>query len=203
MPAATEGRTRKAGKARTTQLRAVEAAVERKIPGVETVLMQRPLSFFGKMDLLERLAEAIESLVDQGVDLKGILDSFNFDEATIDRWKSGDRQIGQDLKALMPAASALFPVILRVTRTVPGLLEDVYLIALGVPPEQWDGLRRYIRRIDDDMGFSIFEVFIEQNQEPLVDFFARWWGQLEKASGQLSSASSTASDSDSSAPSND
>lgn len=56
----------------------------------------------------------------------------------------------------------------------PELLLDLYLIILGVPKRQRSDVKVILEdTLDDETGFKILDVFIEQNAELMIDFFTK------------------------------
>jgi hypothetical protein len=169
----------KAPSTRTTRLRNASAK-NWKIPGFDEPFVQDPLTFFEKNEFLALVARALEDSVAGGMDLDAVLTLLGMDEAQLKGLVTGD--LGGD--ALM-LASSLFNVITRLVASGPTLLEDLYLIALSIPPEKREDVRPRLRMIDDDTGFGVLETFVEQNTTTIRDFFPRWRALLETMGRKL------------------
>lgn len=118
--------------------------------------IQRPLSFFGKIELIAVLGEAIDKAIESGVSVAGLLE------------ESTDPNIEANNFVRTLASLAAF---------APDVLKEIYLISLGVPK----GDREYVGMImelpaedgglTDEQGIQILETFVDQNAEVMVDFF--------------------------------
>ena len=122
---------------------------------------QRPLSFFGKIELFSILGTAVEgALSGGGVSVADLIDDVPTGDAS--NFKEADSFVKS---------------IAKLVQYVPDLLKDLYVIALGVPREE----REYVKSVmelpetqgglTDDQGIQILEVFIAQNWDVLLDFF--------------------------------
>jgi hypothetical protein len=161
------------------------------IPGIGAVT-QKPLTFFEKNEFLGLAARALDQTLSKGMDLDGIMQALSFDDEAVAAVRSGQASIKS-----MPKVDELLGAVTRLFSAVPELLEEAYLIMLGFPPENRDRVRAFLRQIDDDTGFGIFEAFVEQNASTLVDFGKRWWAQLTTAQQRLAptdGSSETSSD---------
>lgn len=120
---------------------------------------QRPLSFFGKMELFSLLGSTVSKAMKEG----GFSPTEFFEDAQA---ASNDTEIF--LKGL-----------LQLIEYAPGLLKDIYCLALSVPK----GEREYIKALmelpaedgglSDDDAIEILDTFVEQNWEAMQDFFAQ------------------------------
>ena len=156
---------------RSTKLRN-QSVKEWAIPGFDEPFVQDPLTFFEKNEFLALVAEALEDSLAGGADLDAVLALLGMDEKQLKQVMSGDIN---DLRFL---SSSLFNVVVRLVRRGPELMEDLYLIALSVPPVQRATVREHLRLLDDDTGFGILELFVEQNTTTIRDFLPRWRGLL-------------------------
>lgn len=121
---------------------------------------QRPLSFFGKIELFALLGGAVENALKEGG-----LSVAEFLGDTPDN-------IGQ-----LGEADNFVQTIARFVQYAPEFLLDLYVIALGVPK----GEREYVKAVmelheddgglSDDQGMEILQVFLDQNWTALLDFF--------------------------------
>lgn len=139
------------------------------IPGYDEPFVQDPLTFFEKNEFLALVAGALEDALAGGADIDAILAIVGLSDEQLKGLMEG-RFEGN----FMTLASSLFNVVTRLVTSSPQLLEDLYLIALSVPPVKRDAMRENLRLIDDDTGFGILETFVEQNTTTIRDFFPRW-----------------------------
>lgn len=148
--------------------------------------VQRPLSFFGKMELFSILGTAVEkALSDGGMSLAELLDDVPT-STEADQLSEADQFIKS---------------IARLVQFAPEFLKDLYVISLGVKRDE----REYVKSVmelpehegglSDDQGIQILETFVDQNWDVLVDFFR------EKILPLISRASSAGPESPSSKPS--
>jgi hypothetical protein len=158
----------------TKPLRSQEAK-QWTLPGFPEPFIQDPLTFFERNELLGLVAGALDEVVREAGDVAGLLSAMDLDEVSVARLRRGQ------ITAESLQAANLIGLLTRIVRHAPRLLEDVYLLALSVPPEGRDAARDALRQIDDDTGFGIFETFVEQNAETLQSFAVRWWNQLSRA----------------------
>ena len=140
------------------------------IPGFDEPFVQDPLTFFEKNEFLALVGQALDDVVATGADLTAILSLIGMSEDDLKKMMSGDLE-GIDVTFM---AGSLFNVITRLITQAPRLLEDLYLIVLSVPPEKRQAVRDHLREIDDDTGFGILEMFVDQNATTIRDFFPRW-----------------------------
>lgn len=121
---------------------------------------QRPLSFFGKMELFSVLGKAIDGALSSGGTISDLLDDVPAGNA--DEFKEADNFIKS---------------ISKLVQYVPDLLADLYVIALAVPKEERDYVKSVMTLhesqggLTDEQGLQILEVFIDQNWDVLLDFF--------------------------------
>lgn len=132
----------------------------------DLVLTQKPLSFFGKMELMAVLGNALEhALSEGGASVTDLLSGM-----------PGDRSENLSLNDFRDA-DAFVKGIAKLIQYTPDLMGDLYCVALGIPR----GQREYVKGVmelhesegglSDDQGIEIFDTFIEQNWQVLVDFF--------------------------------
>lgn len=111
--------------------------------------VQKPLSFFGKIEFFSLLGDAVDAL------------------------STEDRPLNlQDLFGGEATTDSFVAVIARVAGAAPETLKEAYCIWLGVPK----GEREWAKWVMDDQfndeeGFEIIDLFIDQNAEQLQDFF--------------------------------
>lgn len=129
----------------------------------QLTFVQRPLSFFGKMEFFAVVGGAINELVtgEDAISIEDLMPQGR--ETTVD-----------DVKDVTAFAGAF----MRVIEEVPELLQDIYCIALGVPKGRRDLVKSMMSApeaeggLSDDDGFGVLETFIEQNGEVLTRLFA-------------------------------
>lgn len=122
--------------------------------------VQKPLSFFGKIELFSILGSAVEKALSSGGTSLGELLS--------------DAPSGE-----FGDADQFILTISKLAQYAPEFLQDVYVISLGVP----SGEREYVKSVmvlqeeagglTDDQGIQILETFVEQNWSVMVDFFTK------------------------------
>ena len=120
----------------------------------QLTLVQKPLTFFGKIEFFSVLGKAVEKVINDGgsiVDLIGSENPLASDE--------------QDAEVFIKAVA-------RVVQYVPEMLGDLYCIVLNVPRGQREDIKvRLENELDDDQGFGILETFVDQNWEVMANFF--------------------------------
>lgn len=161
--------TRRGAKLRSQQ------AKSWKLPGFDDPFVQDPLTFFERNELLGLVADTIDQVIREGGDMAGLLSALELDEVSMARLRRGQ------VTAESLQAANLIGLVAKLAARAPKLLEDVYLLALSVPPEHRDAVRAALLQIDDDTGFGIFETFVDQNLETLQTFAVRWWEQGRRA----------------------
>lgn len=133
---------------------------------VERLYVQRPLSYFGKMEFFALLGSALDQAMnsDGGINLNALLSQTDL----------------SDMDSMMAAVA-------KVAIYVPDLMQNSYCIWLGVP----QGERAWAKQVmaapvtldenneptpssglSDEEGIEIIEVFLDQNAEALKSFFA-------------------------------
>lgn len=130
------------------------------------VFVQKPLSFFGKMELFAVLAKALDDAMsgEDGLRLDDLLEL-------------PDRTEGEITAQELADADLFVRAVAKLVTYAPELLSDVYCISLGVPR----GRRTVVKALmelpvdegglSDEDGVRIFETFLNQNAEALVVFF--------------------------------
>lgn len=120
--------------------------------------VQKPLSFFGKIEFLSIAGKAVEKVLSDGGSLSEILDVPDYDSGAV---LSGPSDADVFVKAIS-----------KVIQSAPELLVDLYCVILAVPRAQ----RGYVSlRLEDDLtdaqGVEILETFVDQNWEIMTNFF--------------------------------
>ena len=142
-----------------------EAAIEVLNPSAETyqeelggvTYTQKPLTFFGKVELFSVLAEAIERALSEGITLGEILDDIP-DSANLS--SSNFREADVFVKALA-----------KILRVAPDLLTDIFAISLGVKRNARRDFYEALEDIEDEQAVRILDHFIDQNWDAVMDFF--------------------------------
>lgn len=130
----------------------------------EMTYVQKPLSFFGKIDFFALLGKAVDkSLTDSQLSLAEVFDLPNQNLNEINDIREAD---------------FLVRIVAKLIQEVPDFSKDLYCLALAVPK----GEREYVKMLfelpedegglSDDVGIDILDTFIEQNYEVMLDFFS-------------------------------
>lgn len=119
------------------------------INGVTQTYIQKPLSFFGKVEFFSLVGDTIDSLSDEGKPLN-VTELFGA-SANMD---------------------SLIAVVSRVASHAPEALKEAYCIFLSVPRNErvW-AKARMDEELTDDQGMEILEIFVDQNADDLRSFF--------------------------------
>lgn len=155
--------------------------------------VQAELTFAAKTEFLGLLTEAMDAALDAGLDLRTLvgLDQLRQEDLTdmnAQKFFELVARSGSDMP-IMEFVRQFGKVVFRVFGKVPKLLPEAYCIILAIPEEDRPEFKAVnFRAMDDDTGFGIFSLFVEQNARLLVDFARRWW---ETFAGLQSSTSST------------
>jgi hypothetical protein len=154
-----------------------EKTGEREIITVaKTRYVQRPLSYFAKLEFLKLFGTTMSDLMSgpEGLSIARIIDMMG-----------GGTQVG---KALASAAldeqdrddaETIVTGLTRLAMEAPELMLDAYCIFLAVPLSDRPWFREVITRpadlggMSDDMGIEILEIFVDQNVDVVRDFFNR------------------------------
>lgn len=119
---------------------------------------QRPLSFFGKMELFSLLGATLNEAVSKG--------DFSITEFMQENQEIRDSEV-------------FIRIVARLIEFAPDFLKDLYSIALAIPK----GEREYVKALmelpedegglSDNDGVEILDVFVEQNWDAMTDFFVQ------------------------------
>jgi hypothetical protein len=174
---ATETETPKKQSVRAPKLRATSSK-QWKLPGVDEVFVQDPLTFFEKNDFLGLVSRALERALASGYDLRALVVLMGGDTEQFGKMLRGE---GSDefFSSFGGALGDSLGLLMRVFSLAPQTLEEAYLLMLSIPPERHDELRPALRRIDDEQGFAMFQLFVDQNASTIRDFLGRWREQFE------------------------
>ncbi len=133
---------------------------------IRTTFVQKPLSFFGKLEVFSVLGTALDRAMSgpTGIDLAALLD--------------GPDSLGANISnSNIRDADVFLKAILKLVEHAPELISDLYLVALAVPRNQrvyWKTVIELCEEevgLSDDDGFGILETFVDQNWDVMVDFF--------------------------------
>lgn len=83
------------------------------------------------------------------------------------------------------STNAIFGGILRLVELSPDFIEEAYMYALSVPPEDRAWAQLALENLTDDEGLDILEVFVAQNGESIRDFFMKRLRKIGKRLGQV------------------
>lgn len=122
---------------------------------------QRPLSYFGKIELISVLGNVLDkALAEGGMSISDLLEDVPVNDP-----------------GALSEADQFIKSIARIVSFAPDFLKELYVIALNVPR----GDRDYVKSVmelpedegglSDDQGIQILETFVDQNWEVLLDFF--------------------------------
>ena len=147
----------------------------------EVTLIQKPLTFFGKMEFFSVLGGAVDRAMNEGLSLTDLFDVPE-DRTTVDSFKEADLFV---------------KAVLKLVKDAPELLLDLYTVILSVPRGQREYVQSLLENIDDEQGIAILERFIDQNWEVMADFFTKKIAPLtskisDKFQGSVSSKPSKA-----------
>jgi hypothetical protein len=132
----------------------------------EVEFVQKPLSFFGKLEVFSVLGGALDKAL-SGPD--GIVLSDLFEGPA----KVGENLTNQNFRD----ADTFVRGIAKLVQFAPSLFSDLYVIFLGVPRGEREVVKDMMERpegdggLSDEDGIGILETFIDQNWDVMVDFF--------------------------------
>lgn len=143
-------------------------------------LHQRPLGYVPRMRFMALLARTMTKAIEGGSTIEDLIS-----EA---QGLRGRRLTTEDLQDV----GSVLPVVLRLVADVPDFLVDAYILLLDVP----QGDRRWFREVmeqsyipeaeqwglTDDQGIEIIEVALDQNFEPIREFFT---GKLPRIAARV------------------
>lgn len=144
--------------------------------GVHTVrdYVQEELSFFAKQDLgilinsyLKRFANG-----DLGISVKDL-----FSGDLRQKMKIPDEIDPEVVEKTLQENVEIFKTVTTLIEQIPGIQHQIFVLALGVPPEEQKWAIRVMRGpvarggLNDDQGFLILKTFLTQNARAIRDFF--------------------------------
>lgn len=124
----------------------------------ELILIQKPLSFFGKIEFFSVMSSAIDKALSDGLSVSDLLDTpQRTSELNEDSFKEADLFVKS---------------LLKLVKYAPDLLFDLYVVFLGVPRGDRDYVIERLRdELTDEQGIGIINAFVDQNWDVLVSFF--------------------------------
>jgi len=146
--------------------------------GMDRTYVQRPLSYFGKLELYSILGDAISKSMEGP------------DGLTIDGMVKAAVPVGMSIKSGGLAPNQIEEMdqfitgIAKLATAAPDIFLDLYCVFLAVPRFEREWAKDMMRRppnddtpseggLNDEEGFEILERFIDQNVEAIRDFFVR------------------------------
>lgn len=129
--------------------------------GVDRVYVQRPLSYFRKIEFFGLVGRTLEDILDgpDGVNLDSIFGDIA--PNSVDDFRSSE--LGE--------LSTFVSAVAKLASYAPEFVKDAYLIILNVPHNEKAFAREALDSIDDDTGEDILVTFIDQNVKELESFF--------------------------------
>jgi len=128
---------------------------------IEREYVQRPLSYFGKMEFFAEIGDAIDMAMssENALTVNAMMNTVN---------ASGIAGGPTDLDSFVAG-------ITKLLRYAPNLLLNSYCIWLGIPHDERPWARAAmvhpVHGLDDEMGLDVLEVFIDQNIDEVRSFF--------------------------------
>jgi hypothetical protein len=165
----------------------VERVIGPDIRGRDAKYIQKPLTYFGKIELYGLLGRAVQIVMegDGGLGLDQLMDFAN-PKDMLGRLMSSlpgadtapdadEDEVGLDDAAKMLAAFS------KVISVAPGMMKEAYCIVLNIPlgHRKW-AIEWGLPEIDDETGEDILHTFVDQNWGVMEDFFARELPKIAK-----------------------
>ena len=122
------------------------------------VLVQKPLTFFGKIEFFSVVGKAVQTILIDGGSLSEILDTPDYDPNV-------------PIQSQVTDADVFVKALSKIVEAAPELLKDLYLVILNVPKGQREYYALRLEELSDDQGMQILDVFVDQNWEVMVSFF--------------------------------
>lgn len=141
-----------------TEVEVLETSIptyEEEIGG--SVYEQKPLSFFGKIELFSVLANAVEKALAEGAIVSEFLEDLP-EAANL----SGSS---------FAEADVLVKAIAKLMKYAPETLQEIFSIALGVRRNERKVFFSALEDISDEQAMRILNNFIDQNWDAIMDFF--------------------------------
>lgn len=152
---------------------------------IEKTYVQKPLSYFGKMQFFALVGDSIDAAMEgeDGLTVNSMLDTIT--------------GAPNDLSAeSLTDVDAFARGIAKLLKYVPDLLIDSYCIWLNIPYEERAWARVSMTDaetgLSDKDGMEILATFVDQNAEAIRDFFGDLWNNvIERSRKRLATAEST------------
>jgi hypothetical protein len=129
--------------------------------GASQNYVQKPLSYFRKMQFFELVGETIDLAIGSGDDGLTVNSLLGSGPTSVSDLAASDFA---DLDGFLSLAS-------KIMRYAPDFLKDCYLIWLNVPKNERAWAREALDEIDDEEGIAVIETFIDQNWDAIERFF--------------------------------
>lgn len=139
----------------------------------EMVFTQKPLSFFGKIELFSVLGSAVEKALASGTTISDLLET---PEGSVDSFREADAFVG---------------AIASVAKVAPELISDIFCISLRVKRGEREYVKELLEEEDDQKMLEVEKHFIEQNAEAIMDFFAQQMSLVQEVSQKMQSKSTS------------
>lgn len=124
----------------------------------ELTLVQKPLTFFGKIEFFSVVGKAVQRILVDGGSLSELLDTPEFDASV-------------PLASNVTDADIFVKALSRIVESAPELLKDLYLVILNIPKGQREYYALRLEELTDEQGMQILDTFVDQNWEVMTSFF--------------------------------
>lgn len=132
--------------------------------GNEVSYVQKPLSFFGKIEVFSVLGSALDKAMSgpDGLTLNDVFEGPTEGGISAQRFRDADTFVKG---------------VAKLVQYAPDLLEDLYTIFLGVPRGERELVKFVMVRpadeggLSDEDGLGILDTFVDQNWDVMLDFF--------------------------------
>ena len=124
----------------------------------KVVLVQKPLTFFGKIEFFSVVGKAVQDILSEGGSLSELLETPDYDPSV-------------PLASNASDADVFVKALSKIVANGPELLKDLYLVILNVPKGQRDHYALLLEELTDEQGVQIIDTFVDQNWEVMVSFF--------------------------------
>lgn len=134
----------------------------------EETYVQKPLSFFGKMQLFSLIGQAGSRASENGAGLGDLLDMDNVTQ---------DPETGRYSITGLNDTAVMMQMLMKIAEFAPDLMLEAYCIFLNVPRGSRGRVKATMELAEQDGGLSdedgigILETAIDQNWELMVTFF--------------------------------
>jgi len=151
-------------------LEPIAKVVERKLKvgDEERTFLQHEMSFFSKLKFFRLMSGTLRTATEEDSGQGGVADFVQ--EAFV-----GAQQLNN-----ADVANVFLDAIMRLVELAPDFMEETYLLALNVKPEDQIFVVAAFENLDDDEGLDILDTFVAQNGKAISDFFSKRLGKLTK-----------------------